>query len=74
MLEPWPTALRDMEAIDPDVVEVPDWYEANPGLAGELALVLITGDAERQGKSRITNRRWATSAYGDGHCLRADAE
>ena len=53
-----------MEAIDPDVVEIPDWYEANPGLAGELALVLITGDAERQGKSRITNRRWATSAYG----------
>lgn len=56
--------LRDMEAIDPDEVEVPEGHRPNPGTAGELALILITGDAERQGKSRITNRRWATSAYG----------
>jgi putative long chain acyl-CoA synthase len=56
--------LVDMEAIDPDVVEVPAWYSPNPGLGGELALVLITGDGERLGTSRVSNRRWATSAYG----------
>lgn len=43
---------------------VPDWYRANPGRAAELALVFVTGDAERIGLTRVTNRRWATSAYG----------
>jgi putative long chain acyl-CoA synthase len=56
--------LVDMEAIDPDAVELPDWYTPNPGLAGELALVLITGGGDRLGTRRVTNRRWATSAYG----------
>lgn len=56
--------LIDMEAIDPDLVELPEWYTPNPGLAGELALVLITGDGKNLGTSRVTNRRWATSAYG----------
>jgi putative long chain acyl-CoA synthase len=56
--------LVDMEAIDPDAVEVPGWYAPNPGLAGELGLVLMTGDAERTGINRVTNRRFATSAYG----------
>jgi putative long chain acyl-CoA synthase len=53
-----------MEAIDPDAVELPAWYSPNPGLAGELALVLITGDGQHIGTSRVSNRRWATSAYG----------
>ncbi len=56
--------LVDMEAIDPDRVVLPDWYEPDSGMAGELALVLVTGDAERVGTSRVSNRRWATSAYG----------
>jgi len=56
--------LIDMEAIDPDVVDLPAWYSSDPGLAGELALVLITGDGEHLGTSRVSNRRWATSAYG----------
>lgn len=56
--------LVDMEAIDPDAVELPEWYIPNPGLAGELALVLITGDGENLGSRRVSNRRWATSAYG----------
>ena len=56
--------LIDMEAIDPDAVEVPDWYEADPGRAGELALVLIAGDTGHLRASRVTNRRWATSAFG----------
>ncbi|MDJ0869565.1 MAG: alpha/beta fold hydrolase [Myxococcota bacterium] len=56
--------LIDMEAIDPDRVFPPDWYVPNPALADDLALVLITGDDERPRASRVTNRRWATSAYG----------
>jgi putative long chain acyl-CoA synthase len=58
------TGLIDMEAIDPDAVELPEWYSPNPGTAGELSLVLITGDDEHVTATRITNRRWATSAYG----------
>jgi len=56
--------LVDMEAIDPDRVQTPDWFVPNPGLAGELALVLITGDEGRLAINRVTNRRLATSAYG----------
>ena len=56
--------LVDMEAIDPDEITPPDWYEPNPGRAGELAMVFVTGDGDRLGISRVTNRRWATSAYG----------
>ena len=56
--------LVDMEAIDPDAVELPDWYAPNPGLAGELALVLITGAEDHLSTNRVSNRRWATSAYG----------
>lgn len=56
--------LIDMEAIDPDRVELPEWYVPNSGLAGELAFVLITGEGEQLGARRVSNRRWATSAYG----------
>ena len=56
--------LIDMEAIDPNRVELPEWYTPDAAVAGELALVLITGDGERIGVNRVTNRRWATSAYG----------
>ena len=56
--------LIDMEAIDPELVELPDWYAPNPGLAGELALIMITGEDDSLGTSRVSNRRWATSAYG----------
>jgi putative long chain acyl-CoA synthase len=56
--------LIDMEAIDPDAVEAPGWYVPNPGLAGEIGLILVTGDADRCGINRVTNRRFATSAYG----------
>ena len=56
--------LIDMEAIDPDRVTPPAWYTPNPGLASELGLVLITGDEGRLAANRVTNRRFATSAYG----------
>lgn len=56
--------LIDMERIDPDAVEVPAWFEPNPGLAGDLAFILFSGSGERTHANRITNRRWALSAFG----------
>jgi putative long chain acyl-CoA synthase len=53
----------DMERIDPDEVELPAWYESNPGRASDLAFILFTGEGERTRANRITNGRWALSAY-----------
>jgi len=59
-----PNAI-DMEAIDPDAVELPGWYEPNPGCARDLALVMLTaGRGRRPRAAKITNQRWAFSAYG----------
>jgi putative long chain acyl-CoA synthase len=54
----------DMERIDPDAVELPRWYRPNPGRAGDLAFILFSGEGENTKVSRITNRRWAQSAFG----------
>jgi putative long chain acyl-CoA synthase len=56
--------LVDMERIDPGAVRVPAWYRANPGRAAELAFVLFTGEGARTRVHRITNGRWALSAFG----------
>lgn len=54
----------DMERIDPERVTLPDWYRPNPGRARDLAFVVFTGAGERTQVKRITNGRWALSAYG----------
>ncbi|MCA9628034.1 MAG: alpha/beta fold hydrolase [Myxococcales bacterium] len=55
----------DMEQIDPDRVELPAWYEPNPGKSGDLAMIIFTsGRYSKPRAARITNRRWAFSAYG----------
>ena len=55
----------DMERIDPAAVELPAWYEPNPGRASDLALILFTaGKDDKPRAARITNRRWAVAAYG----------
>jgi putative long chain acyl-CoA synthase len=56
--------LTDMERIDPDRVELPAWYRPNPGRADDVAFVVFTGQGERTHASRITNGRWALSAFG----------
>ena len=56
--------LTDMEAIDVEQVALPGWYRPNPGRAGDLAFVVFTGEGEHLRASRITNRRWALSAFG----------
>jgi len=54
----------DMERIDPDQVDVPKWYVPNPGRAVDLAFVVFTGEGEGTRAKRITNHRWALSAFG----------
>jgi putative long chain acyl-CoA synthase len=54
----------DMERIDPGEVRVPAWYRPNPGRARELAFLLFTGEGERTRCNRVTNGRWALSAFG----------
>ncbi len=56
--------VTDLERIDPDLVEPPDWYRPNPGRARDLAFVLFTGEGDRTRVNRISNRRWALSAFG----------
>ncbi|WP_083733378.1 AMP-binding protein [Actinomadura sp. CNU-125] len=56
--------LPDMESIDVAELKPPAWYRPNPGRAGDLAFVVFNGDGEHLRASRITNRRWALSAFG----------
>ncbi|HWF75075.1 MAG TPA: AMP-binding protein [Solirubrobacteraceae bacterium] len=54
----------DMEQIDPEAVELPKWYRPNAGRAGDVAFIVFTGSGPGVRMSRITNRRWAMSAFG----------
>ena len=54
----------DMERIDPEAVPLPDWYAPNPGQARDLAFVFFTGEGSRTRTNRVTNGRWALSAFG----------
>ena len=54
----------DMEQIDPSAVSLPRWYRPNPGRAADLAFIVFTGESEGTRISRITNGRWALSAFG----------
>jgi putative long chain acyl-CoA synthase len=60
-----PEGVVDLEVIDPDAVVLPRWYEPNQGRAADLAMILFTaGRNEVPRPARITNRRWAFSAFG----------
>ncbi len=65
--------LIDMERIDPDAVVSPAWYRPNPGRAGDLAFILFTGSGERTRANRISNGRWALSAFGTASSAALDA-
>lgn len=57
-------AATDLELVDPAGVAEPAWYAPNPGRGQDLAFLLFSGEGERTRISRITNGRWAASAYG----------
>jgi len=54
----------DLERYDLTGVQLPGWYVRDPGLARELAFVLFTGSGRTLEMKRITNYRWALSAFG----------
>jgi putative long chain acyl-CoA synthase len=55
----------DMETIDTERMDFPDWYVPNPGRAEDLAMIMFTaGRFDEPRAARITNRRWAVAAYG----------
>jgi len=54
----------DMEQIDPDAVELPAWYRANPGYARDLAFIAFSTAGGQLVAKQITNYRWALSAFG----------
>ncbi|MFW2388084.1 MAG: AMP-binding protein, partial [Polyangiales bacterium] len=60
-----PDGVIDMELIEPAEVEIPGWYEPNPGCARDLGMVILTaGRGKKPRAAKITNQRWAFSAYG----------
>ncbi|HZE66598.1 MAG TPA: AMP-binding protein, partial [Sporichthyaceae bacterium] len=54
----------DLEIIDPDTVPLPAWYSPNPGRAADPAFLLFAGEGRETRMTRITNGRWALSAFG----------
>ncbi|WP_067995089.1 AMP-binding protein [Nocardia pseudobrasiliensis] len=54
----------DLEQIDPSKVVLPGWFRPDPGLARELAFMLVTGTGDKLEVKYITNHRWALSAFG----------
>ncbi len=54
----------DLERIDPREVTLPSWYRPDPGRASELAFMTFAGEGAGTRVSRITNGRWALSAFG----------
>ena len=56
--------LFDLEAVDPQAVELPSDFVADPGRAADLACVFVSEGEEGLRAVRITNRRWALAALG----------
>jgi putative long chain acyl-CoA synthase len=56
--------VTDMERIDPDEVQVPAWYRPNAGRAVDPGFVVFSGEGRSTRAKRITNHRWALSAFG----------
>lgn len=54
----------DLERTDISGVHLPGWYVPDPGLARELAFVLFVGSGPTLETKRVTNYRWALSAFG----------
>ncbi|HEX2314093.1 MAG TPA: AMP-binding protein [Thermomonospora sp.] len=67
-----PDGVTDLERIDPDAVPLPGWYLPDPGRAQDLAFLLFTGEGDDVRVSRVTNRRWAISAFGTASAAALD--
>ncbi len=65
-----PDDVEDLERIDPAQVADPAWYTANRGKAADTAFLLFIGEGAGTRMSRITNGRWALSAFGTASTAR----
>lgn len=54
----------DLEQIDPKEVSLPGWYRPDSGVARELAFIICSEASGQWEMKRITNYRWALSAFG----------
>src|SRR6185436_7298344 len=67
-------AVVPLDRVDPADVAVPAWYRPNGGRAQDLAFVLFTGEGTATRANRITNGRWALSAFGTASAAGLSAE
>uniref|UniRef100_UPI0016019DEA AMP-binding protein n=1 Tax=Nocardioides stalactiti TaxID=2755356 RepID=UPI0016019DEA len=56
--------INDLEVKEQDAPPMPKWYRRNAGRADDLAFVFFRGHGERTRLVRVTNGRWALTAYG----------
>ncbi len=59
-----PDSVVDLEAFDPACVALPDWYQASPGKASDIAFAMFSKQGNETHCFTITNQRWALSAFG----------
>ncbi|OUS12812.1 hypothetical protein A9Q89_05315 [Gammaproteobacteria bacterium 53_120_T64] len=59
-----PNQVIDLESIDPACVALPDWYQASPGKASDIAFVMFSKRGDDTHCFSITNQRWALTALG----------
>jgi putative long chain acyl-CoA synthase len=59
-----PEGVVDLEQVQPAEVVLPAWYTPSPGTAEDVAFILFAGGGDHLRANRITNRRWALSAFG----------
>ena len=60
----------DLEQVDPDNVRIPRWYRPDAGLGRDLAFVMFSEVGGRLRAKRVTNGRWALSAFGTASATR----
>ncbi|BDH56389.1 AMP-binding protein [Tsukamurella sp. PLM1] len=62
--------LVDLEQVDPDDVRIPRWYRPDAGLGRDLAFVMFSEAGGGLRAKRVTNGRWALSAFGTASAAR----
>lgn len=62
--------LVDLEQVDPDNVRIPRWYRPDAGLGRDLAFVMFSAVGGTLRAKRVTNGRWALSAFGTASATR----
>ncbi|HEX3610940.1 MAG TPA: AMP-binding protein [Sporichthyaceae bacterium] len=63
-----PTGAVDLERLPPD--PVPEWYRPDPGTAAETAFLFFGGQGPTTRMTRVSNGRWALSAFGTASAAR----